>query len=162
MSTPRDPHDPSRADEQIEQLISHVLRQQPLRTAPRSLEARVLAAIERHSALPWWHKSFLHWPLGVRVAFLLASIGVVKAALAAVMWLVTDERATPVVSAISRPLSWAEAIADFCSAAVKVGAAVLHAVPSNWLYVGIAVAAALYLALFVLGATAYRTLYANK
>jgi hypothetical protein len=35
----------------------------------------------------------------------------------------------------------------------------LRAIPSGWLYVGVAVSLALYIVLFGLGAAAYRTLY---
>ena len=35
----------------------------------------------------------------------------------------------------------------------------LRAIPSGWLYAGVAVSVALYMVLFGLGAAAYRTLY---
>lgn len=162
MSTPPDRRDPSRHAEHLERLIGQVLREQPARRAPPSLEARVLAAIGEKSALPWWRTSFLHWPIGVRAAFLLASVGIVKAVLSAAMWLFTDERSAPVVTAITKPLSWAESIANLLAATARACEAVMHAIPSTWLYAGVAGAAALYVALFVLGAAAYRTLYVNK
>jgi hypothetical protein len=161
MPTPRDPQTPDRSPEHIERLIGEVLRDQPLRAAPRSLQARVLAEIAHREALPWWRHSFLHWPLLVRTLFVLVSLGIVKLALTAVMLLITSVR-SPVVETIAKPLSWAETSADVFSKTINLAAIVLNAIPSHWLYAGIGVALALYVALLVLGATAYRTLYVSK
>jgi hypothetical protein len=161
MAAPLDPRPPSRSPEHFERLIDDVLRDQPLRAAPRTLQARVLAQIEQRAALPWWRNSFLHWPLLVRMVFVLASLGVVKLALTGVVLLITRVR-SPVVATIATPLSWAETSADLFSKTINLAAIVLNAIPSHWLYAGVCVAAALYLALLVLGATAYRTLYVSK
>lgn len=42
--------------EQLEQKIHAVLREQPTRRAPMSLEARVLGEIAWRQALPWWNR----------------------------------------------------------------------------------------------------------
>jgi hypothetical protein len=143
----------TRADEhheKLERLVDHALREQPLRRAPRVLESRVLAEIERHAALPWWRKSFGHWPLAVRVGFLVASYGFVKLALAGVMW----------VAEVVRPVvTWMHAGASIISATGEIGASVIRAIPPYWLYGGMAFGVAMYVALFGLGAAAYRTLY---
>lgn len=161
MAAPLDPRPPSRSAEPIERLIGEVLKKQPLRSAPRTLQARVLAQIEHREVLPWWRSSFLHWPLAVRFLFVLASLGVVKLALAGVVLLVTSVH-SPVVDTLAKPLSWAERSADLFSKTISIGAAVLNAVPPHWLYLGLGLAAGLYLTLLALGATAYRTLYVNK
>jgi hypothetical protein len=162
MTKRRTSPEPSTAHEQLERLIGKVLSEQPPRMAPRTLESRVLAELERRAARPWWRSSFLHWPLPARFAFLLASFGVVKFALTALMWLITDPRAAPVVGALAEPLSWAEKTLNLFSTVGVLGSTVLHAIPPHWLYAGLALAAMLYIALFALGATAYRTLYMNK
>jgi hypothetical protein len=133
-----------------------------LRTAPGTLERRVLAEIERRAAQPAWHQGFMHWPIAARLAFLLASVGIVKLALDAVMWLFTDTRSASVMNKLERPVSWAESTANLFSLTARLGEALLHAIPPLWLYAGIAIAVFLYAALFALGATAYRTLYLNK
>jgi hypothetical protein len=161
MSTPLDPRNSDPSPEHIERLIGEVLRDQPLRAAPPSLQARVLAEIAQRQALPWWRHSFLHWPLLVRTVFILLSLGIVKLVLTGVMWLITSVR-SPVVETIAKPLSWAETSADLFSKTINLAAIVLNAIPSHWLYAGIGVAIALYLALLALGATAYRTLYVSK
>ena len=145
--------------EKLERIVGQVLKRQPLRKAPSTLEARVFAAIEQRAARPWYRDSFLHWPIAARVAFLLASFGIVKLALMGVMWLVTDSTSAPVVT---RSVSWYEQLASFMSTLGSLGSTLLHAIPPQWLFAGIALIALLYVALFVLGATAYRTLYVNK
>ena len=104
----------------------------------------------------------MHWPLAAQFAFLLASVGAVKLALNAAVWAVTDPRSVTVVDAVAAPLSWVERTAHFFATLAEMGAVVLGAVPPHWFYVGLFVATTLYVALFVLGATAYRTLYLNK
>jgi len=162
MAAPLDPRPPTRSPESIERLIGDLLRDQPLRSAPRTLHARVLAEIERREAAPWWRHSFLHWPLAARLLFILASLGVVKLALAGVVLLISGVHSQPVVDTIAKPLSWAEASASLLSKSVNLAAVILNAIPSTWLYAAIGLAVALYLALFLLGATAYRALYVNK
>jgi hypothetical protein len=161
MAAPLDPRPPNRSPDRIERLIGDVLRDQPLRPAPRTLPARVLAEIERRATAPWWHHSFLHWPLAVRMIFILASLGVVKLVLTGVVMLISRVH-SPVVDTIAKPLSWAETSADLFSKTVGFAAVVLNAIPSTWLYAAIGLALTLYFALFVLGATAYRALYVNK
>jgi len=162
MAAPLDPR--RRPDsEAIERLIDSVLREQPPRSAPASLQARVFAEIERRAALPWWHHSFLHWPLPVRVLFILASIGIAKIALTGVMMLITGVQSQPVVvETIAKPLSWAETGADLFSKTVSLASVVFDAIPTWWLYAGAGVALTLYFALLALGATAYRALYVTK
>ena len=160
MAAPLDPR-PRSDSEALERLIDSVLREQPPCSAPRTLQARVFAEIERRAALPWWHHSFLHWPLFVRVAFILASLGVVKVVVTGAMILITNLR-SPVVETIAKPLSWAESSANVFSKTISLASLVFNAIPTTWLYVGAGLALTLYLALVVLGATAYRTLYVNK
>ena len=143
----------------LEQFVGQVLKQQPLRKAPATLETRVLAAIEQRAARPWWKESFLHWPIPARVAFLLASFGIVKLALMGVMWLLADSRSAPVVT---RSVSLYEDSAGFLSTLRSLVSTLFHAIPPQWLAAGIVLTVLLYLALFALGATAYRTLYVNK
>lgn len=145
--------------EKLEQFVGQVLKAQPLRKAPPTLEGRVFAAIEQRVAQPWWRQSFLHWPIPARVAFLLASFGIVKLALMGVMWLITDSQSTPVVT---RSVSFYEHAASFLSTLGSLVSTLFHAIPPQWLVGALVLTVVLYLALFALGATAYRTLYVNK
>jgi len=136
--------------EKLERLIDRTLRAQPPLRAPRGLETRVLNELARRAALPWWRKSFAHWPLAARALFVLASGVFIKLALTGVTWM-SDAAAAPVASVQNK--------ARIASSLVEVGAAVVHAIPPQWLYFGVAFGAAMYALLFGLGATAYRTLY---
>lgn len=159
MTHPFTPDDSGATDAKLERFVGEVLKRQPLRKAPATLEARVFAALEERAAKPWWRESFLHWPIAARIVFLLGSFGVVKLALMAVMWLVTDSRSAPVVT---QSLTWYEHSASLLSSLGGLLSTLVHSIPPHWLFIGIAVTTMLYVALFVLGATAYRTLYVNK
>jgi hypothetical protein len=146
---------PSHDHEKLENLIGQVLHEQPLRRAPRTLEARVFAALERRAAVPWWHKSFMHWPVAARVAFLIASVGFVQIALKAAAWIVAGVDSAPVVAGIQSEAGW---IAVLMAAADSVA----RSVPQEWIWGAIAVIAVMYLALFGLGAAAYKALYVRR
>ena len=60
-------------DLELEQAIDRELRSLPDRPAPASLAPRVLRAIAERQRLPWWRKSFTHWPAPARLLFLVAS-----------------------------------------------------------------------------------------
>jgi len=152
---------PSPENEQhLERFIHQALRDLPPRRAPRTLEARVLAEIERRAALPWWRKSFAHWPPIARVVFLIVGVGV--AALAATVWTkagfdVAQLRAAfaPELARLASIVSLGEWLRDFA-------ATLLGVIPPLWLYGTLALVAAMYAAFFGLGAAAYRTLYADR
>ena len=148
--------------EKLEQLIDRTLRAQPARRAPQDLQARVVAEIERRTALPWWRNNFAHWPLAARVAFLIASYGFVRLALAAVMWVTQALHSSQIAGAVSPAVNWVHRPASIIFVTADVAASVIRAVPPYWLYGAVAAAVALYAALFGLGAAAYRTLYVNR
>lgn len=156
MNPSSDPHD------KLERLIHRTLRELPPRRAPHTLEQRVLAEIERRAALPWWRKSFVHWPVAARAAFIVLSAGVVKLALLAGVWVMAGFDFAQFRDAFSTQVTWMEnglivvrAIQDFFDIIVRN-------IPPLWLYGGLAIIGATYVALFGLGAAAYRTLYARR
>ena len=153
---------PTPKAERIERLVDAVLKEQPLRRAPLSLQSRVLEEIERRAALPWWRMSFLHWPLLVRVAFVLGSLAIARFVWTSTVVLAGRVQSDPMVDTITRPLSWAGQTADSFARAASFCSALFNAIPSHWLYIGTALALTLYLAAVALGATAYRALYVNK
>ncbi len=142
-----DPHGP-----QLEQLIDRWLRDLPSRRAPATLESRVLAELARCAALPWWQRSFAHWPHMVRVVFVILCL-----ALGALTFI----RSTALVSSIESAHLLRPAGA-FAGAMVQTAASLVHAIPTQWLYGALAMAATLYGLLFALGAAAYRTLYLDS
>jgi len=122
MST-NEPH------EALKRLLDHTLHELPLRRAPVTLESRVFGELDRRAALPWWRRSFAHWPLPARGAFLMICTALIGIAL----------------------LSGSRMVAAVRS--------LVDAIPATWLYLGLTAAALLYASLFGLGTAAYRVLY---
>ena len=67
--------------EELEKFIHENLRSLPSRRAPRTLESRVLAALEHQAMIPWYHRSWSHWPAAMRAGFLIVALGVAAAVL---------------------------------------------------------------------------------
>jgi len=143
----------------LERLIHGVLREQPPLRAPASLEARVLAALEQEH-LPWWRKGFAQWPLGARAAMFAVLLLVSKLTLDAVMWIFSNP--TPVSQTVENTISHARSTASLFSSLLQVCHSLLNVIPAHWITLALVFAAGMYFMLFVLGATAYRTLYLNK
>jgi hypothetical protein len=145
-------------DRQLEQFIGSVLRQQPLRRAPATLEARVLSALESQAVQPAWQLGFSRWPWAARILCL--PVG------AALVWLsfLTTARLVSLGQALSRsaPASAAESgwrwFESLGLALQALGNLVSHAIPQWLLYGGAGVALLMYAAFFGLGAAAFRTL----
>jgi hypothetical protein len=140
--------DRNRQDE-IERQITRVLRDQPVRRAPGTLERRVLAQIESSAAAMSWRRGFAHWPVAARVVFLAASVGVVKVALSLAVWLATPLDSPAVSVQLPAQVAWLQTLF------VAIGS-IVRTVPSVWVHVGIAFLAIMYAALFGIGASAYR------
>jgi hypothetical protein len=142
--------DHERQDE-LERQLTRTLHDQPLRRAPDSLERRVLARIEARAAVTPWRQGFAHWPLAARVAFLAASVGFVKVALSIAVWLSAPLDSRVFSFDLPSQIAWIQTLF------AAIGS-VARTVPSLWVHAGIALFAIMYLALFGVGASAYRTL----
>jgi hypothetical protein len=147
----------SNNDKSLEQHIGALLREQPLRRAPATLQARVLAEIAQRVAVPWWQRGFVQWPLAPRLGFILTSLALG----AGLVWLTGIVRAVPWPQALQHVPEWVHVAAQLGSAAVAATAAVQQSIPLWWLDCAAAFGVALYLALFAVGAAAYRALYSN-
>jgi hypothetical protein len=146
----------------LELEVSRALRQVPLRRAPPSLEARVLAEIDRKAALPWWRRSFARWPGPARVGFAMTCVALIAALLALTRpWAPGAALAGAGARAAGSWLPWARPALTLIDVARQLEAALVRVVPLDWLYGAMAAGALLYTALFGLGAVAYRTLYLN-
>jgi hypothetical protein len=147
---------------QLEQKIHAVLRDQPPRRAPMSLEARVLGEIARRQALPWWHKSFAYWPNPVRIGFMVVATGLVAMAVLGSMQL-AGVVSWQTVSTLFRPV--VDAVATLRSAGVAIGSigkTMLPGFSSQWPYVALGVIGAAYAMMFGIGATAYRVFWQRR
>ncbi len=137
-------------EQRLERFIDRALRQQPLLRAPAGLEARVLAQLALQAALPWWRKSFASWPLAAKALFVVACGGLIKLAFSSTTW---------VLGAAAAPAASVRNTAQVANSLGDVSRLLLESIPSHWLYLAITLGVGFYLALFGLGATAYRTLY---
>ena len=146
----------------LERAIHRTLRALPARPAPTSLEHRVLAEIARRVALPWWRKSFAHWPVPARAGFSVLIVGAVKFALMAAVWVMAGFDVAQFREAFATQLTWMESGVAVVRAIADFFAILGRNVPTLWIYGGLALFATLYAALFGLGAAAYKALYADR
>jgi len=135
--------------ETLERLLDRALHGLPLRRAPLTLESRVFGELERRAALPWWRRSFAHWPPLARAVFLVICGALIKLAFLG--------GATAVAGV--RSLSWAQEAGVLVASAGNLATLLAHTPPPLWAYEAIAVCAVLYAILFGLGAVVYRALY---
>jgi hypothetical protein len=151
-----------RTPEELEKYIHQTLRALPARRAPVSLESRVRAAIEARAALPWWKQSFARWPLAARVAFFVASAGVAKLAIMAVVWAMAGFDGAQFAGAFSTEFAWLQTASDLVDRVSDFCGVIYRGIPPLWLYGGVAFVAIMYAALLGLGTAAYRLLYAQR
>jgi hypothetical protein len=153
---PRDP------DDRLERFVHQTLRDLPVRRAPSSLEQRVQAEIARRIALPWWRKSFVHWPVAARAVFLLLCIGTVKLALMASVWVMAGFDPAQFREAVATQFTWVENGMAVIQAFTGFFEIIGRNIPSLWLYGALAFIAAMYAAFFGLGAAAYKAMRAAR
>jgi len=142
-------------EEQLERWIDHLLREQPERLAPDTLQLRVLDRVHQRAVRPWWLCSYSHWPFAARIALVMTSIACGLLGVRVMAWITAPMASTPLAQQLPGFLRWAEALYE----AITV---VVNHLPPLWMYGALAVLAVLYGALFGLGAAAYRTLYVAR
>jgi hypothetical protein len=138
------------SEQKLERFIDQALRQQPPLRAPASLQARVLNELARRAALPWWRRSFASWPLAARAGFIIVCGIFIKLAVTSTTW---------VLGAAEGPAASVRSTAHVAGSLREVARLIFESIPSHWLYLAAALAVAMYLTLFGVGAAAYRTLY---
>ena len=141
----------------LELLLERTLRELPMRRAPLTLESRVLGELQRRAALPWWRRSFAHWPLPARAVFIVICGALIRLAFLGGAAAVAGVRSLHESGALS--LSWAREIGVLMASGGNLATLLARTLPATWLYEGIAACAVLYAVLFGLGAAMYRTLY---
>ena len=142
------------SEQKLERALTEALKGLPLRRAPSTLEARVAGELERRAALPWWSVSFAHWPAAPRVAFVIVCIALVAATFLGGVFAFVGDRSFNEAAALV--LSWVHPFLAVVSSAGGVATLLVRVIPPLWLYGGMALGIMLYLALFGLGAAAYR------
>jgi len=147
---------------QVEQLVHRELRSLPLRRAPRTLEARVLAALEHQAVIPWYHKSWSHWPQAIRAAFLVLATGVAGGVVTASYAAFYGFEDSGLAAQAEARLGVFTTIFHVCSWIFDLGARVVASIPPLWLYGGVAFVAAMYATFFGLSAAAYRSISRSR
>ncbi len=145
----------------LERLVHQALGDLPRRPAPITLEARVQAEVARRAARPWWRKGFAHWPGPARAGFAVLALGAVPAFMLAATRLMARVDVAHLETTLAPEMRFFHAATSLAQTLSTLGGDIIGSIPALWLYGGVATFAALYLALFGLGAAAYRTLYAS-
>jgi hypothetical protein len=149
-------------EQELEQFIHSTLRSLPARRAPRSLESRVMAAIEEQAMIPWYHKSWSYWPAAIRASFLALATGVTGIIVAAFYLGFNGVEQSRLVAQAGERLSIFTTIYDVVAWIAALGAQVAGSIPPLWLYGSVAFVALMYASFFGLGAAAYRSLYRSN
>lgn len=149
------------AGEKLEKLIQEVTRAQPARRAPLNLERRVLSELRRQT-LPWWQQNFLYWPLLARVLLMIGGVLVARLCLGVTSWVGGGSRLLASHSALALPAEFGHKMLNVATGTRDLGLVVIHAIPTLWVVIALAVAAIFYAAFFGLCAGAYRMLFAQQ
>ena len=142
--------------EELERLVRRSLGGIPDRRAPRSLEGRVFAELQRRAALPWWRKSYAYWPAPARGAFFVASAVFAAVVVAVLFNLIRGTGASGLAGAVSQRLGWLTLVQSLSNLAWQTGATILRSIPPLWLFGSLGLLAACYAMVIGVGATAYR------
>lgn len=137
-------------EQRLEELTGRLLRQQPLRKAPASLEARVLAEIGRRAGRPWWRQGISAWPPTGRAALIGVSLSCIPVLWFLLPWLWTRLVAAAADARLSGPIAAIGQVGHALFSLAGAAAQVANAIPRSWLLGGLVAAGALYCALFAL------------
>ena len=146
----------------FEPLIDRAVRDLPLQSAPPDLQENVFAEIRRRAALPWWRRPFTQWPVSIRMMFVALCLGIASSSISLLHWLSVEPRSVELPNVLSRPVTWLERLDGLMLGTQEFLALLLRHLPTPLLYGAVFTVALLYVALFGIGAAAYRTLYANR
>lgn len=134
--------------------LHRLLRALPDRTAPSSLETRVLRELDRRARLPWWRRSYAAWPPFARMLFFTFS-ALAAAALIAAATRLGSAPTAGAASSLAQAWSPWEALASSLAAAVGDLAS---RIPAAWVYGSIGFVAACSATVLAAAAVAVRTI----
>jgi hypothetical protein len=146
------------SDEKLERLVNQVLRDQPLRQAPASLQARVLSELAARARLPWWRRGVASWPAAVRVPVIAGCAVCVPLFWVLSLWLAT--RLVPMTRArIAGPLAILHGTGHTLASLGAVVTHIIQSIPREWLLGGMIATATVYATIFALIAIGYSLLF---
>ncbi|MBW4050236.1 MAG: hypothetical protein HIU85_02075 [Proteobacteria bacterium] len=143
------------SDEKLERLVSQVLRDQPPRRAPASLEARVLGELAARARLPWWRRAVASWPAGVRIPVIVGCAVCVPLVWILSLWLAGHLVSLATHPGVAGPIATLWATGRAFASLNTVTAHIVRSIPREWLLGGMVATATLYAALFALVAAGY-------
>jgi hypothetical protein len=146
----------------MEARMNRMLRGLPNRKAPSGLEARVMAELTRRAALPWWRKSFAHWPSAIRISFLGLSVIAAALLVAGLVMFTRSPNALVFSGPVENVRGWFTLGRDIALSAKDRVGSLVSSVPPLWLYGGLALVATSYAALAAFGAATYRVLSVER
>ena len=138
-------------EEKLERLAHQALRAVPPRSAPASLEARVLREIGRRAARPRWRSGITHWPVAAR-----ALLGVLCGLCLPLLWAL-GSRVGPRLAGLLTGAGVAHQVSavlitgDSLLSLVELAAGLLRRIPKEWLFAGLILTGAVYAALAAIG-----------
>jgi hypothetical protein len=144
--------------DKLESSIHRVLRSVPDRKAPAGMEARILAELSRRAALPWWRKSYAHWPVAIRAAFFVGSAIAAALLVAGLITFVRSTGAQDLSGDVSQPFAWLGSARDLVVSMNSSIRRLIAAIPPFWLYGVVGTIIVSYAALAAISAAAYRAL----
>lgn len=142
--------------EDLEKFVHRALREMPNRSAPRTLEMRVLAELERRAALPWWRQSFAHWPAAMRSVFLVISAAAAAILIGGLFLVMRNPETAQMAGAVSARFGWLLVLRSMVDGAQGTAGVVFRAIPPLWLYGSLAFLGVCYATVIGVGAAAYR------
>lgn len=152
----------SHHENDLESEIDRLLKELPELSAPAALGPRVLAAIARRRALPWYRQPWPAWPIALRLAALLFMLGAFTALCVACYELTRAAGFNNAAQELAQTFSWIGSVWNVISA--LAGAVVLTIKHfGTWFIAGCCFAGALGYAICVgLGTACVRLAYARK
>jgi hypothetical protein len=115
-----------------------------------------MAELARRAALPWWRKSFAHWPSAARLVFVAVSALACVAVVSVLVALVGSQGGHRVEGSISSSFARLLLVRDVFTSFDGTARRLIAAVPPLWLYGTAACVAAFYGALAAIGAATCR------
>lgn len=154
----------NQADEsQLEQVLHRELRELPDLRAPATLAPRVLAALAARQRAPWWKKSWVHWPPGLRLAFLSLSLLVTGGLVYLGLQVPQIVGATPMAGEVGATVSsWYASMEPYVSFVTRLAGAfglALKAAPAHLWWALAAVVGLAYAMCIGLGTLGYRVAF---
>lgn len=142
-------------DEKLERLMGQLLREQPLRRAPASLESRVLGELAARARLPWWRRGIASWPAPVRIPVIAGCAICVPLVWILSLWLAGRLVSVAAHPDVAGPLASLRHAGQALASAGAFTVHIMQSIPREWLLGGLIATATLYGALFALVAIGY-------